>query len=151
MKTKAFSVVILCFVVFFCACSTMEDFIIVNDSSGILQVEYKLKKNKLDIEKPKKISAEKLKSREKEWQELPPDQYQIDNETRVIKVKLAPNEALLIEREINYRGHEKESEGEFLQIESLSLQGAKGIARFEGRQALTQFKENNGDYLIVYR
>jgi hypothetical protein len=53
---------------------------------------------------------------------------------------------------INYSGHDSRYSDEIFRIDSLSLEGAKGSIRYQGRQAMTQFVESKrGTYLIRYR
>jgi len=148
MKLKIKSIAVLIFALLLSACSTVEEFIIVNNSNAVLNVEYRYKSQNLFFSELKKISADNLMNSDKKWRELSVDEYQIDEKTKTVKAIIAPHEALIIEKEVNYRGHDSEESN----IEELTLSGINGTLEFEGKQAQTQFeKQENGDYMIFYK
>ena len=148
MKLKIKCIAVLIFALLLCACSTVEEFIIVNNSNAALKVEYRYKNQNLFFGELRKISADNLMNSVKNWLELSTDEYQIDQKTKTVWVTIAPNEALIIEKEVNYLGHDREE----FNIERLNLSGINGTLEFEGKQAQTQFeKQENGDYVIFYK
>ena len=82
---------------------------------------------------------------------LPYERYSIDHRSGSVLVRLGPGEALRVAYIMNYSGHESEHSDSRFHIASLSLDGAKGSVRYEGRQALTQFIESDAMYIIRYK
>jgi hypothetical protein len=140
------SLFVFCLTLVLTACSTVENFIIVNNSDDVLRIEYQSRN--IPFNEFKKISADKITSPEKNWQELSADEYEIDAQTKTVKTKIAPKEALLIDKEVNYQGHDEES----FNITNIKLLGKNGVISFEGKQAQTAFeKQENRDYVIFYK
>jgi len=132
------------------SCSWVTRFVIVNKSSDVLEIRYtlvplsgvkKLQKTTLD---------DKGKLKNDAWLEVSPEQYEYDRETEAVTLRLAPNEALEITSETTYTGHHS-TDNNFFKIKTLNLSGTRGTARYEGRQALTQFREESESlYTIIY-
>jgi hypothetical protein len=151
MPYRIFSVILLIATGLLCSsCSWVTRFVVVNKSSDALEIRYtlvplsgvqKLQKTTLD---------DKGKLKTDTWQEVSPEQYEYDRETETVTLRLAPNEALEIASEITYTGHHS-TDNNFFKIKTLNLSGTRGAARYEGRQALTQFKEESESlYTIIY-
>ena len=66
-------------------------------------------------------------------------------------MRLGLGETLRVAYIMNYSGRESEHCDSRFHIASLSLDGAKGSVRYEGRQALTQFIESDAMYIIRYK
>ena len=145
-------------VVLISACSTREDFVVLNKSSAVIEVKYRLKgctpetagKN-VDLTSPAKLSMKEFQKSDRVWTNLPIGQYEYDGLTCTFTVSVAPNEALLVDYAYNYRGHDIEGSDLRFDVDSLIITGAKGTIRLEGRQAQTQFKNESGDYVIAYQ
>ncbi len=157
MKFKLFLITLFLSVLLFSACSTREDFVVVNKSNGSIEVQYKLKRCTPDtpgayvsINPPAKLSIKDFQKSDHVWNNLASEQYKFDNSSCEFTVIVAPNEALLVDFTYNYRGHNSENSEVHFDIESLSITGEKGAMRFEGRQAQTQFKVESGDYILIY-
>ena len=151
MPYRIFSIVLLMATCLLCSsCSWVTRFVIVNKSSDILEIRYilvplsgveKLQKTTLDDKGKLKTDA---------WLVVAPEQYEYDRETETVTLRLAPNEALEIASETTYTGHHS-TDNNFFKIKTLNLSGTRGAARYEGRQALTQFREESESlYTIIY-
>lgn len=152
MSYRIFSVILLTAVCLLCSsCSWLTRFVIVNKSSDVLEIRYtlvplsgsggKLQKTTLD---------DKGKLKNESWLEVSPEQYEYDRETETITLRLAPNEAVEIASEMTYTGHHS-ARNDFFKIKTLNLSGTRGAVRYEGRQALTQFREESESlYSIIY-
>ena len=139
------------------ACSTREDFVVVNKSGEVIEVQYKLKRctpetpgKYVDINPPAKLRVKEFLQSSHVWRNLAKDQYKYDGLMCTFKVSVAPDEALLVDYTYNYRGHDSEGSELHFALESLSLTGVKGTIMLEGRQAQTQFENESGEYVIVY-
>ena len=142
--------IILIAICFTSSCSWMTNFVIVNKSDGVLEIEYKYRESSREIKPPQKKSAQDLKKYDARWESFPSDRLKINQVSKTVQVRLEPNETLLVESETNYTGHDSNSGGLF-PIESLSLSGKRGSAKYEGRQVLTQFREESETlYTIIY-
>jgi len=75
----------------------------------------------------------------------------IDHQAGKVMVRLAPGEALLVERTTNYQGHSSEYSDQKFNIASINLNGVRGSINLEGRQAQTQFQSKQYYYEIVYQ
>jgi len=151
MPYKIFSVILLAAACLFCAsCSWITKFVVVNKSNDVLEVRYtlvplsgggKLQKTTLD---------DKGKLKNESWSEVSPEHYEYNRETETVTLRLGANEAVEIASEMTYTGHHSTNDN-FFKIKTLSLSGTRGAARYEGRQALTQFREESESlYTIVY-
>jgi hypothetical protein len=154
MKYKIILPLLLMPVVLSLACSRSYHFVIVNDSDGPLEVKYTFKPSDLPPDnnpRPMKKSAKDVENSEGEWRDIPVGQYQGDFKSGKVMVTLAPGEALRVDRISNYPGHASEHSDSYFHIANISLTGAKGSVIYEGRQALTQFREqSDGLYVIRY-
>ena len=136
------------------ACSYRYDFVVVNKSDGVIEVQYRLKQQNpqapgkfVGINPPAKLGIKEFEKSEREWGELPKEQYHFDNLTGIFTVSVAPNEVLLLSFAYNYQGHDNE-----FALANIKITGAKGSIILEGRQAQTQFKiESDTKYVLQYR
>lgn len=137
-------------------CSVICDFVIVNESGAPLEVRYAPKPeaappNALPAV-PGVLGADKVDESVRQWRNVPAERYTIDSKTGHVWVKVLPGEALLVARLSNYSGHESQSGDSGFNIDSISLDGAKGSMKYQGRQALTQFIDDGScTYVIRYR
>ena len=158
MNRKLFLIIPFALIFLLSACSTREDFVVINKSGTVIEVIYKLKRctpespgKYVDVNPPAKLSVEEIQKSDHIWKNLPKEQYKYDGSTCTFMVSVAPNEALLVDYTFNYRGHNSESSELHFDLEALSITGAKGTMRLEGRQTQTQFQEHeSGDYVIAY-
>ena len=137
-------------------CSAICEFVIVNESGAPLEVRYTHKPSGMPpngrIEVPGVLGADKVSESGREWKTPPPERYTIDYKTGHVWAKVEPGEAVLVARMLNYPGHESRHSDSSFYIDALSLDGSKGSAKYQGRQALTQFVSNGGcTYVIRYR
>lgn len=158
MKRKLSFIISLALSLLLSACSTRVDFVVINQSGGVIEVQYKLKRCTAETpgrfnggDPPAKLSIKEFQKSERVWRSLPKDQYKYDALTCTLTVNVAANEALLVDYAFNYRGHDREGSESRLEIAALSIKGSKGSVSLEGRQAQTQFKKDeSSDYVIAY-
>jgi hypothetical protein len=159
MKHTVFLTTLLASVLLLSACSTREDFVVLNKSGGVVEVRYKLKRctpetpgKYVDTNPPAKLRVEEFQKSDHVWTALPKEQYKYDGLTCTFTVNVSPNEVLLVGYTYNYQGHDSESSELHFRFDNLLIMGSKGTVRLEGRQAQTQFiKIESGDYAITYR
>jgi hypothetical protein len=151
MKHRRLSLVILFLVLVMSGCSYRYDFVVINKSERPIEVQYKLKRHTweryADITTPAKVTLAEFEKAEYQWQNLAKDQYQFDDLTGTFKVTVAPDEVLLLDFAMNYRGDENQFD-----LVSIKIDGASGSISLEGRQAQTQFRtEGDTKYILRYR
>ena len=155
MKSKVIFALLLTSVLFFTACSYGYDFVVVNASDKPIDVRYLVNPSGRPPERrthiPAVLEAGELQKSKRTWKDLPAEQHNIDHKSGEIVVKLAPNQALRVADITNYPGHDSEHTDLYFHISSLSLTGARGSVKYEGRQALTQFKGSETLYVITYQ
>lgn len=148
MKRKILILMFLTLAIVATACSTREEFIIVNNSDADLIVEYSYKDKQRIIFKPRTTSADKLTNEGQKWKEVSNEDFDVEEYSRLVKVKLSAKTAMLIFTADNYAGHDKED----FDIEMISLSGSSGDLKFVDKEAQTQFKkQDNGNYVIFYK
>lgn len=148
MKRTILFLTILTLSIVSTACSTREEFIIVNNTDADLIVQYAYKNKQRIIFKPRTTSADKLAKEGKKWKEVSNSDFDVEDNSRLVNVKLSAKTAILILTETNYTGHDSED----FDIEMISLSGSSGKLRFEDKEAQTQFKkQDNGNYVIFYK
>jgi hypothetical protein len=156
MKRKFAAVLLLASALMSSGCSIICEFIVVNDSDAPLEVRYTHKPSAMPHEGrfqvPGVVGAGRVDDSGKEWRQVPPERYTIDYKTGHVWVKVLPGEALRVAEITNYSGHDRQSDDSLFHIDSLSLDGARGSAKYQGRQAMTQFVDTDGGtYVIRYR
>jgi hypothetical protein len=139
------------------ACSYITDFVVINESEAPAEISYKVKE---PPNGPRKISvipatklASQLKSNEKNgWQALAADRYKIDQENRIIVVKLLPQETLFITSMHHYIGPDDPNDVDSFPIEALSIAGSVGSLKSSGKQLLRAFSERSRVlYTLTYQ
>ncbi|HEU0143484.1 MAG TPA: hypothetical protein VFQ47_01745 [Nitrososphaera sp.] len=126
------------------ACSYSTDFVVVNESDQTIEVRYKIKKFPVGPPTlegiPTKIDASQLGSRDRrKWQKVNPDQYQIDQENRTVRVNLMPHEALWVTSMFHYFGDEDPNDVASWPVEEISAKGAGGGITFTGDKSRQSF------------
>ncbi|MFN8454173.1 MAG: hypothetical protein U0401_05775 [Anaerolineae bacterium] len=151
MKHKIILIVIIMSVMVLPACSVRHDFVVVNESGHSIEVQYQFKPSTSQtapladsIQPPAKLGIKEFQKAGREWKEATEEQFHYDNRTGVVTVQVAPDEVLLLDYVYNY------SEFSF-DLASLSLTGAQGSIRLEGRQTFKQFREESGSFVIRYQ
>ncbi len=145
IKQTFYLSLIICLSVFLTSCSTLSEFMIINKSGSVIEIEYKVK-NIANYEKPRITSAEKTTGMSKGWQQIEKDNLEIDEATRTIKIKLPSGKAVIVAAEVNYSGHDKDE----INIESIKIMSG-GSMDYVGKQAQRAFKkQENSDYSIIY-
>jgi hypothetical protein len=137
------------------SCSSMTEFVIVNDSGSAVEVRYTFKghpdRETCCPEKPAKKPLDKLDDDEARWRTLGADEFSYDPATGSVTLTLAPAEALRVDQQLNWGGHGGEREDEFFHIASVRIAGAGGVVSYEGMQAQYQFQhEDDNLYRLTY-
>src|SRR5215204_1519460 len=115
MRLKVLLTVLLTSVLLLAACSYRCDFVVINKSSEVMEVQYTLKRHPpeapgkfVDVNPPAKMSVEEFEKSERGWRTLQEGQYSFDNAAGTFTVSVAPDEALLVDYAYNYQGDEIE-------------------------------------------
>lgn len=137
----------------FSSCSTITEFVVVNDSGSAVRVSYSFKKrgdrSSCCVSQPAKKALDKLADEDAAWRELRGDEFAYDPATGTLTLTLAPSEVLRVSSEVNFAGHGVRDE--YFPVESLHVAGESGAAYYEGRQAQYQFKRESGSlYKLTY-
>ena len=134
------------------SCQSIDDFVVINRSDAPVEVIYtfiRTSSGDVHVEEPRMMEAANLKKTDRTWEPAPSDLYLIEPQAGRVAVRLAPGKALRLNRATNYREDSAEADADF-GISSLSLTGAKGSIRLEGRQARMLFRYEDKCHVITY-
>lgn len=147
VRTLTGAVVLLALVVSLAACSYSTEFVIVNDSTQILRVDYQVKEVPGDFAAPVTpaiLPGPKLSSHgNQEWTKLESEQYEIDPTQRTVSVRIMPGQALLVCRMHNYGGNSDAWDAKEFPLEQIRMEGASGVVFLSGEQARTSFSQSS--------
>jgi hypothetical protein len=157
MNRKLWLAVAFALALLLTACSSIQDFVVANKSGVPIEVQYKVKwckpetpgKNSV-LDPPAKLSLAEFGRSDHKWNSLPKEQYKYDDPTCTYTVSVAPGEVLLVSQAANYTGHEDVHSEDNFYVEEISITGAKGTVRLEGRQAQTHFIKAADNYVLTY-
>ena len=155
-STKTIGVlVLLAVVVPLAACSYSTDFVIVNNSTEVLKVEYRVKENPYEFAPPltpATLPAAQLGSHEtSDWTALDSTQYVLDPAQRTVTVVLFPGQALLVCRMHNYSGHGDTIKAKDFPLDQITLGGDRGVLSLTGDDARTTFSNSFKQvYVLAY-
>ena len=134
------------------ACSSVDDFVVINRSDVSIEVVYTFKRLESggdNVQLPRVMDAAKLEKTNQHWETVPSEQYVFDSQAGRIAIRLAPGKALLLTSIGNYREDSEGAEQRF-GIASLSIKGAKGTIRVDGHQARMLFRKEERCHVIAY-
>ena len=141
----------LLLVVLLAACSTVDQFAIVNDSTSELEVRYRVRRfrdSPLTVQtlpiRPAVLPTDQL-DQQIAWRDLSELDFEIDSQARIVTVKLKPAYALRI-AQLNLRDHPNEE----LAIDELFLNGVSGQTHLQGREVQNSFTPGH-TYLLRYQ
>ena len=152
MKKVFVSLALIVMVLAITSCQSSDDFVVVNRSDAPIEVVYVFLRSSsgyINVEEPRLMETSKLKDVDRRWEPAPRDQYLIDPQAGRVAVQLAPGKALRLNGTTNYREESADADARF-GISSLSLTGAKGSIRLEGRQARMLFKYEEKYHVLNY-
>ena len=152
MKRAFTSLVLLATVLALTSCQSIDNFVVINRSDAPIEVVYtfiRTSSSDINVEKPQMMDAANLKNTDRTWEAVPNNQYMIDSQAGKITVRLAPGKALLLTSATNYQKESAEADADF-GISSLSMMGAKGSIKLEGRQARMLFRYEEKCHVIAY-
>jgi hypothetical protein len=150
------ALVLFALVVSLTACSYATEFVVVNDSAQILNVEYRLKEFTGEFSPPGTPSilpSSQLSSHgNQKWTKLEPWQYKLDPNQRTVSVQVMPGQALFICRMHNYGGHSNAWDAKQFPLEQVKLEGASGVLLVSGELARTKFSPTSRAlYVLNYK
>ncbi|HEX8638955.1 MAG TPA: hypothetical protein VF692_12880 [Pyrinomonadaceae bacterium] len=156
MKKIFLLCLVVCSTLILSGCSFRADFVVINNSQDFIDVSYEIN----DSMPPKFANIEAFdNSNGTEWRELPQDRYKIDDQKRMVEVKLASNEALRIESVDAARI--KTNPYSELSIQTLKITGKYGSVELKGNQVFENFEPktlrwalfgpDTGAYVIYYK
>jgi hypothetical protein len=152
MKKVVNSLILLIMVLALSACSSIDDFVVINRSDVPIEIVYtfiRTESGEIHVEQPRLMDANNLKKTDRLWENIPSEQYVLDTKTGTVAIRLAPGKALLLKRAINYREDSEYADADF-GISTLNLTGAKGTIKLEGRQARMLFRYEEKYHVIIY-
>ena len=137
------------------ACSSITDFIVVNDSGSPVEVRYTFKRGQRYEQccsyRPAKKPLAKLGDDDVRWGEVPAQEFTYDPGAGAVTLTLGPGEALRVFEGLNWGGHGDVHNDENFAIASVRITGANGVVQYEGRQAQYQFQWHDGSlYRLTY-
>ena len=149
------ALVLLALVVSLTACSYATDFVIVNNSTEVLKVEYRFKEFPGDFAPaaPSIVPGSQLSSHgNQKWTRLESGQYKIEPIQRTVTVEIQPGQALLVSRMHNYGGHSDSRDAKEFPVDQITLSGASGVLLLNGEVARTKFSETSRAlYVLEYK
>ncbi|HEX8653176.1 MAG TPA: hypothetical protein VF708_20340 [Pyrinomonadaceae bacterium] len=152
MKRAVTSLALLVMVLALSSCQSIDNFVVINGSDAPIEVVYTFMRTSsgdIHVEKPQMMDAANLKNTDRTWEPASSDRYLIDSQAGRVTVRLAPGKVLLLTSATNYRKESAEADADF-GISSLSLVGAKGSIKLEGRQARMLFRYEEKYHVITY-
>jgi len=134
------------------ACSYSTDFVVVNESGQTIEVRYKIKRFPNEpstlTARPAKIASSEITTRDiRAWRNLTPDEYQVNQETRTITVKVLPHEALWVTSMFHYFGDDDPHDVASWPVDEITLTGAEGGMTFSGDKS----RKASGDGFVKSR
>ena len=152
MRKVCISLALIVMVLALSSCQTIDHFVVVNRSNAPVEVIYvftRASSGDIHVEEPLMMDAADLKDVDRTWEPVARDQYLIEQQAGRVTVRLLPGKALWLNSATNYRKESADADADF-GISSLSLVGAKGSIRLEGRQARMLFKYEEKCHMITY-
>jgi len=154
MIRRVVLLIVLTSLVVIAGCSRSYDFVVINNSSGTIEVKYRLQPYTLDAQgkylidnAPVTVLLEDFEKAKYEWHKLRKDEYEFDDVTGVFSVNLAPAEVLWVDHTTNVTVND----GQF-HLGSIRISGPNGSINLEGKQAQAQFKiESDNKFVLRYR
>ncbi|MBX7170523.1 MAG: hypothetical protein K1X72_06165 [Pyrinomonadaceae bacterium] len=146
---KSLCMVCLCFLLLVMGCNTYRDFVIVNMSNEIIEVEYDVLWIKVGDSSPNIMSIEEFNSEKSEWKS--PNQsensYIIDEKNNKIKVRIMPNQVFRIMTvDIDKL---KRYDDEKFRIKSLKITGKQGEVTLSGNQVFNNFQQEVRNWSLI--
>ena len=149
------ALVLLALVASLTACSYATDFVIVNNSTQVLKVEYRFKYFPGDFAPaaPSVVVGSQLSSHgNQKWTRLESGQYQIEANQRAVSVSIMPGQALLVCSMPGYGGHSEAWNAKEFPVDQITLSGASGVLLLNGDVARTTFSEiSRALYVLEYK
>jgi hypothetical protein len=133
------------------ACSSANNFVIVNESSSELEVRYRIKRFRdvpLTVKTlPNRPVIKPIAEVDQQiaWHDLSDSEIELDSQARIVTVRLMPGYALRVER-LNLRDNANAE----LTIDELFLNGASGQTHLQGREVQNSFTPGP-TYLLRYQ
>jgi hypothetical protein len=152
MKRVSIAFGLLVMLVALSSCQSTDDFVVINRSDNPVEVSYtffRASSGDIHVAEPRIMEASNLKDTDRTWELPPSDQFLIEPKAGRVTVQLAAGKALRLNRATNYRAESADADADF-GISSLSLIGAKGSIRLEGRQARMLFRYEEKCHVITY-
>lgn len=164
MKRIIASASLLILVFLHSACSYSVTFVIVNESDQEVEIEYTILTKNIftSPSQTESLAAELVPARvslitwernvtHEDWVPVRPEQYAFDSRTGILKLRIAPREAVRILTagdSMFFRDGYR-----YFPIAKLEIKGETGKMTFDGGpQLFKQFQEkNSGNYFIAYR
>lgn len=155
MKRFGVLVLILLFAILLSGCSYGYDFMIVNNSDAVLEIEYRWQGNLAST--PYKFRFENFDG--KTFSKLEPiegsfteEDFELAERAKFFRVSLEPKQALRIYAIYNVERDKVEGKlDESFNIDYLKLKGNKGTIEITGKQVWIQFQQTQGNYFMIYR
>jgi hypothetical protein len=152
MKKVVISFGLLLMMLAHSSCQYIDHFDVIKRSEAHVEVTYvfiRASSGAIHVEEPRMMDAASLKDVDRTWEPVPRDQYLIEVQAGRVAVRLGPGKALLLNSASNYRKESADADADF-GISSLSLVGAKGSIKLEGRQTRMLFKYEEKCHVITY-
>jgi hypothetical protein len=143
-----------CVALFFSSCSYSTDFVVVNESYQAIEVLYKFKTEfgqLSSLDAPVTTNSSELDSKDRNWLKLASTQYQVDESTRTVTVRLEAGKALRVTTMPNYGNDHPQNAASF-PIDYISLSGPSGSITFAGNQTPVSFRYVSANlYTLTYK
>lgn len=142
------------------SCSRSSEFLVINMSDSVVEVEYTLNRNLKVLDNPTTIPLKMNffdwdiflgEFRRKDWVEIPVNEFIYDSETQMCKLKLAPNEVLRLTF-VDYDDFKATEEFQRFEVVKLKISGKYGEVVYSGNQLYNQFEKiDSQNYSITYQ
>jgi hypothetical protein len=156
MKPHLLITILFISVLLLSSCSIGYEFVIVNKSDSIIEVQYKTKRcvaggpEGYNLGFPARLSIEEFQKSKHTWEQLPKEDYKYDSFNCIYTIRVLPSQVLKTQHVSNYPGHKSEDSNIYFGLETVTIKGATGILRLQGEQAKTAFKKESESYILTY-
>ena len=148
MKRLLLSGLISSLLVFFSACTLIQNLMVVNSSDENIEIQYETKDRTFLPEITSESNLNNWRFFQKDWDKMPIEQYSFSEHKKSVTVKIKPHEVVKVGWGDPY--YFDKGDYNYFALKTLKIKGNNKEVYFENSsKLLNEFREN--DYQIIYR